>query len=79
MSFREACWRPDRSILLTPSPTVAVAIFGSNVSERLSSSREELPVSNDILTSRMVLVLTHRNVGRVARTNFFEGILRVRY
>ena len=38
-------------------PTVGVAVFGSNVSERLSSSREELPVSNEKTISTMVLVL----------------------
>ena len=61
-------------------PTVGVALSGSNVSERLGSSREELPGSNDIFTSKMVLVLliAHRRAGRVARTNFFELMFRVR-
>ena len=60
-------------------PTVEVALFGWNVSERLSPSREELPVCNDNFTSIMVLVLAHWGVGRVARTNFFEVMFRVRY
>ena len=54
-------------------------LFGSNVSDRLSSSSEELPVSNENLTSAMDSVLAHRNVARVARTSFFEVMLRVRY
>ena len=32
-------------LAFTSHPTVGVALFGSNVSDRLSSSREELPVS----------------------------------
>ena len=32
-------------------PTVGFALFGTNVSERLGPSREELPVSNDNFTS----------------------------
>ena len=45
--------------------------MGPNVSERLRSSREELPVSNDNFTSKIVLVLAHRNIGRVSRAIFF--------
>ena len=52
-------------------PTVGVAPLGPSVSERLSSSREELPVSNDNFTSKIVLVLAHRNIGRVSRAIFF--------
>ena len=51
--------------------TVGLALLGPNVSERLRSSREELPVSNDNFTSKIVLVLAHRNIGRVSRAIFF--------
>ena len=61
------------------NPTEGAALLGWNVSERLSSTREELPVSNDNLTSIMVLALVHGNIGRVARQNFFEVTFRVRF
>ena len=57
---------------------IRVALPGSNVSERLGSSREKLP-EYDHFTSIMVVVLAYRNVGRVARTNLFEVTFRVRY
>ena len=53
-------------------PVVGDALFFSDVSERLSSSREELPVSNDNFTSIIVLVPAHRNIGWVARAIFFK-------
>ena len=59
-------------------PTVGFALFGSNISERLSPSREELPVSNDNFTSKMGAVLADRRVDRVVRTNLFETFFRVR-
>ena len=43
--------------LLQSHPTVGVAIFRSNVSERLTSSREKLTAYIDNLTSKMVLGL----------------------
>ena len=63
-------------------PTVGVARFDSNVSERLSSLREELPVSTVILlTYRLLLglLIAHRKVDRVVPTNFFEVMFRMRY
>ena len=42
--------------------TVGVALFGSNVTERLASSREELPVSTVILRVKEFLILAHTNV-----------------
>ena len=45
---------------------------GSNVSEQLSSLGEELLVSNGNFYSVIALVLAHRSVGRVARTNLFS-------
>ena len=56
-----------------------MALFGSNVSERSSYAREELPGSNDNLTNIVVLAAANRNVGRVVRTNFFEVMFRVIY
>ena len=54
--------------------------FCSNVSQKLSSSREELYSGEyDNFTRTIVLVLAHGSVGQVARTNFFEVMLRVRY
>ena len=47
-------------------PTVGVALCGSNVSEKLSSSCEKLPVSKDNVAIVMLLVVAHRNVGLVA-------------
>ena len=55
-------------------PTVGVALLGPSVSGRLSS-REELPVNNDNFTSIIVLVLVHRNIGRVAREHFFKVVM----
>ena len=55
---------PRRAIRPQSHPTLGVEIFGSNVADWLSSSREELPVSIDISTSIMVLVLVHTSVGR---------------
>ena len=52
--------------------TAGVVLLGPSVSERLSSSREELPVSNGNFTSIIVLAPAHRNIGRVARANFFK-------
>ena len=60
-------------------PAVGVALFGSNVSERLSSSREDFPFANGIFTSMMVSVLAHTTVARVARPNFLEVMFRARY
>ena len=60
-------------------PAVRVALFGSNVSERLSSSREDFPFANGIFTSMMVSVLAHTTVARVARPNFLEVMFRARY
>ena len=54
-------------------PMVGVSRFGSNVPGRLSSR------SYDIFTSRTVSRLAHVNVGRDARTYFFEVMFRVRY
>ena len=58
---------------------VGVALFGSNVSERLRSSREEFPVSMIILPgTEIVSRLAHRNIGRVTRTIFFKVMFRMR-
>ena len=38
-----------RVLQVASHPTVGFALFGSNVSDRLSSSREELPVSMILL------------------------------
>ena len=53
--------------------------FGLKVSEWLSTSREELLVIL-IITSEKALELQRyrRNVGRVARTNFFKNVFWVR-
>ena len=63
-------------------PTVGFALFGTNVSERLGPSREELPVSNDNFTSVItVLVLALRNVGlreRISRSHVSGEILSSR-
>ena len=65
---------------LLGQPTAGVVLFGSNVSQKLSSSREELYSGEyDNFTRTIVLVLAHGSVGQVARTNFFEVMLRVRY
>ena len=56
-------------------PTVEVARFRQNVSERLSFTREELPASIDNFTSKMVLVqlVRHENVRqRIREPKFFE-------
>lgn len=56
-------------------PTVEIARFRQNVSERLSFTREELPASIDNFTSKMVLVLLvrHENVRqRIREHKFFE-------
>ena len=53
-------------------PTVGVVLLGPSVSERLSSSHEELPVSHDNFTNIIVLVLAHRNIDRVAGAHSFK-------
>ena len=56
--------------------TVGVALFGPNVSDRLSPSGEELPVGIVFLLGIFVSGRAHRNIGRVARTTFFEVMFR---
>ena len=59
---------------------MGVALCGTKVSGQLSSSSEELPVSEDeTFTPIFVLGLAHTGAGRVARTNIFQVIYRVRY
>ena len=62
-------------------PTVGVARFGSNISDRLSSLSGEPAVGmKHLITRAFVLGLAHRSAGRVARTIFFQVLLcRVRY
>ena len=46
--------------------------------ERLSSSRQELPVGMIILLEYWLnTTIAHRNAGQVAQTNFFEVMFRV--
>ena len=55
--------------------------FGPNVSDRLTSPSEELPVSSTIVLVYLVVVLGrgHGKFGRVARTNSSEFMFRARY
>ena len=53
-------------------PTECVALLGASVSDRLSCSLEEFPACSDNFASIIVLVLAYRNIGRVARANFFK-------
>ena len=55
-----------RSRILSKLIFASCVGFGLNVSDRLSASCEELPVS------AIALGLSQRNVGRDARTNWFE-------
>lgn len=66
-------------MIVVGHPTVGVALFGLNVSDRLSSSIEELPVSMIHFTRMFVVGLAHRNVGWVARTSVLQVLFRVRY
>ena len=66
----------------TLHPTAGVARFTpkKDISGQLSSSCEELPVSEAISRVHVVLGLRHRSlVGLFERTNAFEVIFRVRY
>ena len=61
-------------------PTVGVALFRPKVSDQLSSSSEELPVGMKIYSYiRFRTMIAHTSAGRVARTNFFQVLYRVRY
>ena len=64
---------PAISFRTTSHLTVGVACFGSNVSDWLSSSGEELPGSGSIFTRIMVLVPGHTNVGRLAQNEFLRS------
>ena len=66
----------NSSVLFLTHPTVRVTVFGSNGSECLSSSREELPVDNRCNGFR---TRVHCNVGRGERTDVFEVTNRMRY
>ena len=74
-----------RSALITERfkshPAVGVARFGSKVSDRLSSLREEPAVGMKKVLVRIYirLGLAHIIAGRVARTIVFQVLYRVRY
>ena len=55
---------------------MGAALFGSNVSDRLISLREELPISLYDFTRTMVLGLAHGNVGGVAQRMFSKSCFR---
>ena len=60
---------------------VAVRVRGQRFKYKMrpESSHGRGCISNDNLTSIMVLVLVHGNIGPVARAIFFKVMFRVRY